>query len=70
MAEEARAKQEEDERLRKEREKAWELGLYSYVSDSFSDSEEEEKLWKEPDEDWELGGVAMYRIYLPIPIKL
>ncbi|PWA59457.1 hypothetical protein CTI12_AA391390 [Artemisia annua] len=30
---------------------AWELGLYGYVSDSFSDSEEEEKLRKEPEED-------------------
>ena len=36
IAEEARDKQEEEERLTKEREEAWELGLSSYVSDSYS----------------------------------
>ena len=54
MAEEARAKQEEEERLRKEREEAWELGLYGYVSDSYTDSSEE-RFRIEPEEDWELG---------------
>ncbi|PWA66710.1 hypothetical protein CTI12_AA324730 [Artemisia annua] len=55
LAEEARAKQEEEERLRKEREEAWELGLSGYVSDSFFDSSEEERFRIEPEEDWELG---------------
>ncbi|PWA67745.1 hypothetical protein CTI12_AA315050 [Artemisia annua] len=44
----------EEERLRKEREEAWELGLNGYVSDSFSDSEEE-RFRIEAEEDWEHG---------------